>query len=201
MDRTELMRQIRDEVVGLKESPLYKTRIKPVIGEGNHHARIVFVGEAPGKNEAQEGRPFCGAAGNVLDELLTSAGITRGDVYITNIIKDRPPDNRDPYPEEIALYAPFLGRQLAIIRPQVIVTLGRFAMAYILERFRAVDQPVMISAAHGNIFKGTAPWGPVDIAVFYHPAVALYNGSMRPALEKDFSVLTRYAGPPDAASA
>ncbi|MBI1960939.1 MAG: uracil-DNA glycosylase [Candidatus Liptonbacteria bacterium] len=194
-NRTDLMRQIRDEVIHLTESPLYKTRVKPVIGEGSHHARIVFVGEAPGKNEAQEGRPFCGSAGKVLDELLASAGIKRSDVYITNIVKDRPPENRDPYPEEIALYAPFLDRQLAVIKPEVIVTLGRFAMAYILEKFHAVNQPVMIGAAHGNIFKGSALWGAVDIAVFYHPAVALYNGGMRPTLEKDFSVLARYAKP------
>src|SRR3989344_4655336 len=128
-NRTELLRQIKEEVVKLKESPLYKERIRtrmlPVIGEGNHYAQIMFVGEAPGRTEAMTGRPFSGAAGKVLDGLLKSVGIERQDVYITNVVKDRPPNNRDPLPEEISLYAPFLDRQIEIIRPKVIVALGR----------------------------------------------------------------------------
>src|SRR3989344_3352600 len=114
-DRTEQLRKIKDEVLVLKESPLYEDRIKnqvfPVIGEGSHYAKIMFVGEAPGKNEAKTGRPFVGAAGKLLDEFLASAGIKREDVYITNIVKDRPPLNRDPFPNEIDIYSPFLDRQ------------------------------------------------------------------------------------------
>src|SRR3989338_9321442 len=106
-NRTELLRSIKDEVLALKESPLYTERIKngvfPVIGEGNHDAKIMFVGEAPGKTEAATGRPFAGAAGKILDELLASISINRSDVYITNIVKDRPPLNRDPSPEEIVV--------------------------------------------------------------------------------------------------
>ena len=102
MNKTELLRQIREEVINLKKSPLCIERIKnkvfPVIGEGSHNAKVIFIGEAPGKNEAETGRPFCGASGKILDELLASAGIERKDVYITNIVKDRPPLNRDPLP-------------------------------------------------------------------------------------------------------
>ena len=108
----EILRQIKDEVMALSQSPLYDERIAnmvyPVIGEGSHRARVMFIGEAPGKNEAQTGRPFCGASGRVLDVLLAHIGLPREEVYITNIVKDRPPGNRDPKPEEIALYAPFL---------------------------------------------------------------------------------------------
>src|SRR3989344_9115887 len=107
-ERKEALRKIKDEVIALKKSPLYTFRIEnknlPVIGEGDHFAKIMFIGEAPGRNEAKTGRPFCGAAGKIFDELLASAGIKREDVYVTNIVKDRPPQNRDPLPEEIELY-------------------------------------------------------------------------------------------------
>src|SRR3989338_5497296 len=102
MGRTELLRKVKDEVINLKESPLYEERVKnnvfPVIGEGSHSAKIMFIGEAPGKNEAKTGKPFCGASGRVLDELLAHVGIPRSEVYVTNIVKDRPPMNRDPLP-------------------------------------------------------------------------------------------------------
>src|SRR5688572_21619434 len=120
-DRTDRLRAIKEEVLALEASPLYAERVKnkvfPVIGDGSHTAKIMFVGEAPGKNEAATGRPFVGAAGKILDQLLESAGIKRSDVYITNIVKDRPPFNRDPLPEEIAIYGPFLDRQIDIIQP------------------------------------------------------------------------------------
>jgi uracil-DNA glycosylase family 4 len=106
-----------------------------VIGEGSHFADIMFVGEAPGKNEAIQGRPFVGASGKFLNELLLGVGIKREDVYITNIVKDRPPENRDPTPEEIEMYGPFLDRQIDIIQPKVIATLGRFSMVYIMKKF------------------------------------------------------------------
>src|SRR5665213_20886 len=130
----EALKKIRDEVLSLKESPLYEYRTSnqylPVIGEGSHDAQIMFVGEAPGKNEAKTGRPFAGAAGKILNELLESVGIAREDVYITNIVKDRPQENRDPTPKEIELYGPFLDRQIEIIQPKIIATLGRHSMSY-----------------------------------------------------------------------
>jgi len=123
MDKKEAMRAIRDQVITVG-GELMAERVRngtfPVLGEGSHEARILFVGEAPGKNEAETGRPFCGAAGRVLDELIASLGLKREDVYITNVVKDRPPNNRDPAPDEIASCSPYLMEQLAAIQPEVI---------------------------------------------------------------------------------
>lgn len=167
MDRTELLSKIKDEVINLKKSPLYKERIKnkvfPVIGEGSHFAKIMFVGEAPGKNEAKTGRPFCGASGKILDELLASVGIDRKDVYITNIVKDRPPLNRDPFPLEIKIYGSYLDRQIEIIRPKVIATLGRFSMCYIMKKFNFTDYYTgltSIGQIHGRVFDVEVKYGP-----------------------------------------
>jgi uracil-DNA glycosylase len=194
-NRTELLRAIRDEVVGLTDSPLYQERTKngvhPVIGEGSHWARIMFIGEAPGRNEAATGRPFVGAAGKILDELLASADIKREDVYITNIVKDRPPFNRDPEPVEIAAYGPFLDRQIALIQPKVIITLGRYAMGYVMEKFGLSAQLQPISKLHGTLLEATASYGPIQILPLYHPAVAVYNRSSLDVLKQDFQILRR----------
>ncbi len=156
-DRTALLRQIRDEVVALTSSPLYSVRLKeknlPVIGEGSHYAAIMFVGEAPGRSEAKTGRPFVGAAGKILNELLESASTPRENVYITNIVKDRPPMNRDPLPEEIESYGPFLDRQIDIIQPKVIATLGRYAMNYIMRKFDLELDLKPISQMTVKVFK------------------------------------------------
>lgn len=192
-DRYELMKKIRDEIMELESSPLYQYRLQnknyPVIGEGNHTAHIMFVGEAPGKNEAETGRPFCGRSGNILDLLIASIGINRQDVYITNVVKDRPPGNRDPLPEEIEIYAPFLDRQIEIIQPKVIATLGRFSMDYIFKKFNLEDVLSPISKLHGKSFKVNTPHGEMIIVALYHPAVAVYNASMLDTLKKDFEVL------------
>lgn len=192
-NRTELLKQIRDEVVNFKDLPLYKERIKnkvfPVIGEGSHYAKIMFIGEAPGKNEAATGRPFCGAAGKILDELLALAGIARKDVYITNIVKDRPPFNRDPLPEEIEAYAPFLDRQVEIIRPEIIATLGRFSMSYIMKKFGLSAELDSISRLHGKSFDAEAPYGKIKIIPLYHPAVAVYNSNAKTGLIEDIQIL------------
>jgi uracil-DNA glycosylase len=189
--RTEEMRKIKDEILNLKKSPLYKYRTQnkffPVIGEGSHDAKIMFIGEAPGKNEALTGRPFCGSSGKVLDKLLASIKLERKDVYITNIVKDRP-DNRDPYPEEIEFYAPFLDGQINIIKPEVIATLGRFSMKYIMEKFGLGDELQPISKMHGQVFETKTDYGEVKIIPLYHPAVALYGGDIE-VLKKDFSNL------------
>lgn len=187
--RYEELKKVRDEVINLKESPLYATRVKPVIGEGSHFAEIMFIGEAPGRNEAETGRPFCGAAGKILDELLTSSGIKREDVYITNIVKDRPPNNRDPLPNEIALYAPFLDRQIEIIKPKVLATLGRYSMGYIMERYGLLELIEPISKARGKVYETVLSYGEVKIVPLYHPAVAVYNRTMIEALKEDFKVL------------
>jgi len=186
------------ELRDLTESPLYDYRkengYKPVIGEGSPTADVLFIGEAPGKQEAKSGRPFVGASGRVLDELLASIGLDRGDVYITNVVKDRPPDNRDPHADEIDLYAPLLDRQIAIIQPKVIATLGRFAMDFVLSKFDAPQQGEKISRLHGQAIEVEAPYGPVMVVPLYHPAVALYNRNQRGTLEDDFQVLKKLAG-------
>ncbi len=190
------MRKIKEEVINLKESPLYQERIRnkvfPVIGEGSHQAKIMFIGEAPGKNEAATGRPFCGAAGKILDQLLASAEIKREDVYVTNIVKDRPPFNRDPLPEEIVTYGPFLDRQIEIIRPKVIATLGRFSMAYIMQKLGLSEQLAPISRLHGKIFETKASYGQIKIIPLYHPAVAVYHGGNIDELKKDFQILKEF---------
>ena len=195
-NRDELLRIIKDGVLALKESPLYAERIKngafPVIGEGSHEAKIMFVGEAPGKNEAKTGRPFAGAAGKILDQLLVSVGINRPDVYITNIVKDRPPGNRDPLPEEILIYGPFLDRQIDIIQPRVIATLGRFSMEYIMRKFGLEKELKTISEMHGTKITTQTSYGPVDIVPLYHPAASIYNQQLKETLFEDFKILRQY---------
>lgn len=192
-NKEELLRNIKDEVVALRASPLYKFRIEnkvfPVIGEGNHDAKVMFIGEAPGKNEAATGRPFCGAAGRILTELIESIGLKREDVYITNIVKDRPPDNRDPLPEEISIYAPFLDRQIEALRPEVIATLGRYSMGYIMEKFGLHNELKSISQMHGKEFEAKTSYGTVKIIPLYHPAVALYQNSLKEQMFKDFEII------------
>jgi DNA polymerase len=195
-ERFEKMKKLRDELLLFKESPLYKHRVKhkyfPVIGEGSHTAHIMFIGEAPGKNEAETGRPFCGRSGKVLDEMLESISLNRSDVYITNIVKDRPPENRDPTQKEIKLYVPFLEKQIEIVQPRVIATLGRFSMSYIMTHFGLANDLGEISALHGKEFVAKTDYGPITIIPLYHPAVALYDGSNKGTLLSDFQVLKKY---------
>ncbi|PIP86758.1 uracil-DNA glycosylase [Candidatus Campbellbacteria bacterium CG11_big_fil_rev_8_21_14_0_20_44_21] len=187
------MREIRDEILSLKNSPLYKYRLEnkyhPVIGQGSHDADILFIGEAPGENEAKTGIPFCGASGKFLDELLLHIGLPREEVYIANILKDRPPQNRDPHPAEIEIYAPFLLRQIEIIKPKVIATLGRFAMEYIMNKFGLTESITKITDMHGKVYEAKGPGGTVKIVALFHPAVAIYNAGNKTELKKDFEVL------------
>lgn len=194
--KTEELKKIRDEVLNLRKSPLYAERIKnkvyPVIGEGDHQASIMLIGEAPGRNEAATGRPFCGAAGKILDELLASINLPRKDVYITNIVKDRPPFNRDPLPEEIVVYGPFLDRQINIIQPKVVATLGRYSMFYIMQQLGLGDKLKPISQMHGQVFETSASYGKINVIPLYHPAVAVYDARSKGTLIKDFQVLKEY---------
>jgi DNA polymerase len=193
--RTEQLKGIRDEIWKLKESPLYKFRIKnkyyPVVGEGNHSAEIMFVGEAPGKNEAETGKPFCGTAGKILDKLLKVADLKRKDVYITNVVKDRPPENRDPETKEIELYSPFLIRQINIIKPKIIVSLGRFSMDFLMRYFNLEEKIKPISLIHGKVFEAQASYGKIKIIPIFHPAFVIYNPNKLPLLKKDFKTLKR----------
>lgn len=149
-----------------------------VFGDGNPGAEIVFIGEAPGKNEDLQGKPFVGAAGKFLDEMLDMIDLKRADVYITNIVKYRPPNNRDPFPEEKAAFLPYLQAQLAAIQPKVVVTLGRHSLNCFLP-------DLSISQVHGQPKR---LHGQVYLPLF-HPAAALYNGQMRQTLIDDFATL------------
>jgi len=197
--RRDKMRQVLHDIVHLTESPLYDYRVKknyfPVIGQGSYEARIMFIGEAPGENEAKTGRPFCGASGRVLDELLASIKLKRDDVYITNVVKDRPPKNRDPHKAEIKLYAPFLERQIEIIQPQVFATLGRFSMEFILGLFDAPEKSQKIGALHGKTINVQTSYGSAQVVPMYHPAVALYNAGQKQTLLEDFKILKQFANP------
>ena len=150
-----------------------------VMGDGNADADIVFIGEAPGKNEDLQGKPFVGAAGKFLDEMLAAAGLQRPDVYITNIVKYRPPNNRDPMPEEKRQFWPYLMRQLEIIQPKAVLTLGRHSGGGFIPGLR-------ISQGHGRPRRVRLHELEFVVIPLYHPAAALYNGSMRQTLIDDF---------------
>ena len=162
-----------------------------VMGDGNADADIVFIGEAPGKNEDLQGKPFVGAAGKFLDEMLAAADLRRSDVYITNIVKYRPPNNRDPLPEEKRQFWPYLMRQLEIIQPKAVLTLGRHSGGGFIPGLR-------ISQDHGQPRRVRLHELEFVVIPLYHPAAALYNGSMRQTLIDDFmraAAFVRQDGP------
>lgn len=163
----------------IAKSDLYKTAIQAVPGDGNPDADIVFIGEAPGKKEDELGTPFVGASGKLLNELLTSIGMKREDIFIANVIKHRPPDNRDPSPEEIEIYRPWLQGQLDIIDPSIVITLGRFSMDFML------GKGFLISEIHGKPHQKNGRM----ILPLYHPAAAMYSGKLRPVLFADFATI------------
>lgn len=195
MEKGEQINQIKAEILNLKKSPLFKYRKEnnylPVVGQGSLNAKIMLVGEAPGKNEALSGNPFCGSAGKILDQVLSSAKLDRQKIYITNIVNDRPPKNRDPLPKEIRIYAPFLDRQIEIIKPKIIATLGRFSMEYILAKYARQGSLKTISQLHGQVFEGQTSYGKIKIIPLYHPAAAIYRPKLKEILKKDFKNLTR----------
>ncbi|MFZ2125459.1 MAG: uracil-DNA glycosylase [Candidatus Saccharimonadales bacterium] len=180
-----LLEQIKADIIKNNICPDLAQEAKNlVMGDGNINAEIVLIGEAPGKNEDEQGLPFVGAAGKFLDEMLKSANMVRSDVFITNIVKYRPPNNRDPNPEEKEAFWPYLVRQLDVIQPQVVVTLGRHSMEYFIPDRK-------ISEIHGQPKR--IKFGDTKIVVvpLYHPAAALYNGSMRATLIEDFNKLPK----------
>ncbi len=189
MPYEEEMESIEKEIKECKRCELWKTRTNPVVGEGSLSARILFVGEAPGYYEDQEGRPFVGKAGKVLDELLESAGLQRNEVYIANVLKCRPPGNRNPATDEIRACTSYLDAQLEIIKPEVIATLGNFSLSYIFDKFGLKKDK--ISKMHGKEFTVSAIRGIKKIIPLYHPAVATYNPKMKEVLVEDFKALAK----------
>ena len=183
----EAMKKLEERVKTCRKCPLGELRTNAVPGSGSYKSKIMFVGEGPGYWEDQKGLPFVGRAGKVLDELLESIGLTRDEVYITNIIKCRPPNNRDPTEEEIKTCSPYLDMQIDLLRPKIIVPLGRHSMSYILKKFGFEPEP--ISKIHGKTFEARTLFGKIVIMPIYHPAVALYRPQLREELEKDFKKL------------
>lgn len=165
-----------------RDLPLKAGATNDVPGEGNPDADILFVGEGPGKDEDEQGRPFVGAAGKFLTELIAGIGFKREDVYIANMVKHRPPGNRDPLPDELAAYGPWLDEQVKIIEPKLIVTLGRYSMAHFL------GDGLSIAKVHGQPKRNAK--GQV-IVPMYHPAAALYRGNLRPVLAADFAKILK----------
>ena len=179
-DKQQQLDRVRADILGKNIcTELAAQATNLVMGDGNLNAEIVFIGEAPGKNEDEQGLPFVGAAGKFLNEMLAAAGMERSDVYITNIVKYRPPNNRDPLPEEKKAFWPYLLKQLQIIQPKVVITLGRHSMEYFLPGMR-------ISQIHGEPKRIQFGDQKIVIIPLYHPAAALYNGSMRQTLIDDF---------------
>ncbi|MBG0787811.1 MAG: uracil-DNA glycosylase [Anaerolineaceae bacterium] len=193
MNKPDALAQIEAEINNLISSPLYTYRndngYLPVPGEGNPEAKLLFIGEAPGKLEAETGRPFVGRAGKDLDALLETNGLERKEVFITNIVKDRPPGNRAPTKAEITLYAPFLIRQVEIIQPKIIATLGRFSMEFMLAHFDLPEKHEKIGALHGQPLSTLTSFGNVILFPLYHPAAIFYNRKLEPALAADFTKL------------
>jgi uracil-DNA glycosylase family 4 len=191
--KAEEVKAVRADLVNATDSPLYRVRVEnrwfPVLGDGNPDAAIMFIGEAPGKNEAEQGRPFVGPSGDVFDELLAGIGLMREDVFITNVLLDRPPTKRGPTAAEIAYYTPFVDRLIDIVQPTVIATLGRFAMAYLLKKLDLPEKNRTISQLHGKLIKTAMPYGEIHLVPLYHPAVVLYSASKREVLDQDFAKL------------
>ena len=172
------LEKIADAVSTCKRCALFHSRAKGVPGEGPSDAEIMFIGEGPGFHENMQGRPFVGAAGEFLVELLAGIGMKREQVFITNVVKCRPPGNRDPHPQELQACAPYLERQLQIINPKVIVTLGRFSMTRFIPNAK-------ISEIHGQPIRVKG----MLVVPFYHPAAALHRPSLRSVVEEDFASL------------
>jgi len=180
-DRAAALRLYADEAAGCTRCPLAATRTQVVFGAGNPDADLLFVGEAPGFHEDQNGIPFVGQAGKLLDRLLAGIGLERSDIYIANTLKCRPPQNRDPQPDEIASCEPHLFRQIELIQPKLVATLGNFATKLLS------GKPVGITRVHGQQQHVTLGGNSVLLYPLYHPAAALYTPSMLKVLEEDFA--------------
>jgi len=188
MSKRELMETIAKEVKACQKCGLWRTRQNAVTGEGNLDAATLFIGEAPGYWEDVKGRPFVGAAGKLLDALLSAIGLSRSEVYITNIVKCRPPQNRDPLPVEVEACTPYLNRQIRIIRPRIIVTLGRHSTAYVLSQ-AGYKETLGITRLHGKVYSVRLFGLSVSVLPMFHPAAVLHNPRYKDALEHDFQIL------------
>lgn len=189
MSKTADIKKISELVKNCKKCILHKTRNKPVVGEGCLKAKIMLIGEAPGYNEDIQGRPFVGKAGKILDELLKSIDLKRNDVFIANILKCRPPKNRNPLRSEINNCKKFLDMQIEEIQPKIIASMGNFATYYIFKKFGLkIDK---ISNIHGRIYNVNNINGDIRIIPLYHPAFATYNIKIKKILFEDFKLIKK----------
>ena len=190
--KVEELRRISEEIEACSKCPLHLTRRRAVPGEGNPNAEVMLIGEAPGEVEDETGRPFVGAAGKLLNSLLQDIGVDRSSLYITNVVKCRPPNNRDPTDEEINACKPYLIRQITVVRPRRIVTLGRHSTRVILGLggLRVSE----VSRVRGRVFKVVIAGVEVEVYPTYHPAAALYNPSLRGVLKEDLVKAIRAGG-------
>jgi DNA polymerase len=191
----DALQQYAAETAGCTRCPLAATRTQVVFGSGDANAALMFVGEAPGFHEDQQGVPFVGQAGKLLEKLLNGIGLSRTDVYIANVLKCRPPGNRDPQPEEIEACESHLFRQIELIRPVLVATLGNFATKLLSGR------PAGITRVHGVSQQVTLGGNAVTLYPLYHPAAALYTRSMLSVLEEDFARIPELLGRPARAGA
>lgn len=186
MSAAERMDAIRLKVTTCTDCPLHHGRKFAVPGEGPVNAKVMFIGEGPGFHENEQGKPFVGQAGKFLDELLASGGLKREEVFITNVVKCRPPSNRDPEPQELAACRRYLDEQIELINPEIVVTLGRFSMARFIEDGR-------ISQIHGKTHTVEGR----TVVTMYHPAAALHQPALRGALLSDFAHLKTFINKED----
>jgi uracil-DNA glycosylase family 4 len=189
MSKVEDLQRLEQEIV-TKNLPLKETATNIVFGKGNPEADIMFIGEAPGRNEDLEGYPFVGAAGKQLDGLLQSIGLGIDDVYIANILKYRPPKNRNPQMDEIKKHTPYLLDQIKIIQPKIICTLGNFATKFVLGGFSPEGMKNVggITTLHGSVKNVQFSMTMLKVMPSYHPAAMLYNPNLRTTIEQDFKV-------------
>jgi uracil-DNA glycosylase len=180
MNSEEMLVQIAKEVSTCQKCALYHSRRLAVPGEGPANSEVMFIGEGPGFHENEQGRPFVGAAGNFLNELLAEGGLKRQDVWIGNVVKCRPPGNRDPLPEELSACDEYLERQIEAINPKIIITLGRFSMGKYMPGAK-------ISSVHGQMRRV----GDRFVIAMFHPAAALHQAALKPAIMKDFGQLPK----------
>lgn len=185
MDKKEELTKIKQDMESDKNLPLVNKPEDVIPGDGNPNSKIVFIGEAGGYHESIQRKPFVGNAGMLLNKLLALINLPRESVYITNMVKTRPPENRDPLPEELEAYSVYLDRELEVIKPKIVVTLGRFSMAKFLPNAR-------ISGVHGKKFEVNWNGKNILIVPMYHPAAALRNGAVMDQIKTDFLKLPEY---------
>ena len=190
MNKPRAMENLKNDIRKCSRCELCKYSTNQIMGKGNFRSKIVFVGEAPGKEEDIRGEPFVGSAGKLLNQVLEKAGFSRKNVYVTNLVRCRPPKNRKPLKSELNACSNYLERELDIIKPKIIAPLGNTALYVIMRKYGL--KPSKIGEVHGRIFEREAVWGNIVILPLYHPAAALYNKNLLELIEKDFGKLKKF---------